>query len=89
MTTAPSGPHLARPQQPSRPPRLSSGAALVVAVLLLIPLVALALVPVYSSTDPSLLGFPFFYWYQMLWVLITPVLTYIAYLVIKRSRGEG
>ena len=85
MRATPSGSHAARPGQPRR---LPAGAALIVAVLLLIPLVALALVPVYSSTTPTLWGFPFFYWYQMLWVLITPVLTYTAYLIIKRARGE-
>lgn len=71
-----------------RPPRLSTGAAVLVAVLLLIPLVALAAVPLYSRTTPQLWGFPFFYWYQLLWVLITPVLTYAAYVVIKRARSE-
>ena len=77
-----------RPPTRGRPPRLSTGAALIVAVLLLIPLAALAAVPVYSRSTPSVLGFPFFYWYQLLWVLITPVLTWAAYLVIKRGRGD-
>jgi hypothetical protein len=27
-----------------------------------------------------LLGFPFFYWYQLLWVPITSLLIYIVYL---------
>jgi hypothetical protein len=45
-------------------------------------------VPLYSRTTPEVWGFPFFYWYQLLWVLITPVLTYSAYVVIKRARGE-
>jgi len=73
---------------PSRPPRLSAGSAVLVAVLLLIPCVALALVPTYSHETPRLWGWPFFYWYQVLWVLITPVLTYSAYVVIKRARGD-
>jgi uncharacterized protein DUF3311 len=73
---------------PSRPPRLSAGSAVLVAVLLLIPCVALALVPTYSHETPRLWGWPFFYWYQVLWVLITPVLTYAAYVVIKRTRGN-
>lgn len=67
---------------------LPAGAAAVAGILLLIPLVALAAVPLYSRETPVLWGFPFFYWYQMLWVVITPVLTYAAYLVIKRGRGE-
>jgi Protein of unknown function (DUF3311) len=72
---------------PSRPPRLPAGSAVLVGVLLLIPCVALALVPTYSRETPRLWGWPFFYWYQVMWVLITPVLTYSAYAVIKRARG--
>jgi cation transport ATPase len=73
---------------PSRPRRLSTGATVLVAVLLLIPCVALALVPTYSRETPKLWGWPFFYWYQVLWVLITPVLTYAAFKIIQRARGE-
>jgi cation transport ATPase len=73
---------------PTRPRRLGAGPAVLVAVLLLIPCVALALVPLYSRQTPTLWGWPFFYWYQVLWVLITPVLTYTAYKIIQRARGE-
>ena len=72
----------------NRPPRLPVATGIAVAVLLGIPLVALALVPTYSREKPAVWGFPFFYWYQILWVLITPVLTFAAYLVIKRARGH-
>jgi cation transport ATPase len=75
----------------STPPprrRLPAGAAVLVAVLLLIPCVALALVPTYSRETPKLWGWPFFYWYQVMWVLITPIVTYAAYVVIKRARGD-
>lgn len=58
-------------------------------VLLAIPLVALALVPTYSYETPRLWGFPFFYWYLLLWVIITPVFTGGAYLVITRARRGG
>ena len=73
---------------PSRPRRLSAGSAALVAVLLLIPCVALALVPTYSRETPKLWGWPFFYWYQLLWVLVTPLLTFAAYKVIQRARGD-
>jgi uncharacterized protein DUF3311 len=68
---------------------LSAGTKVVAGVLLAIPLVALALVPTYSSETPVLWGFPFFYWYQLLWVLLTPVFTVLAYVVIKRARAGG
>jgi hypothetical protein len=50
-------------------------------VLLLIQYVAMLWVPYYNSAEPSLAGIPFFYWYQMLWVLIGAALTGIVYLV--------
>ena len=73
---------------PSRPPRLPMATMILSAVLLLIPCAALAAVPIYSRETPELWGWPFFYWYQVLWVLLTPLLTIAAYLVIKRARGE-
>jgi hypothetical protein len=55
-------------------------------VLLAVPLVALALVPTYAKQDPHLWGFPFFYWYQFLWVFLASGFTWAAYLVITRAR---
>ncbi|WP_375481561.1 DUF3311 domain-containing protein [uncultured Jatrophihabitans sp.] len=72
----------------SRPGPLPAATKITVAVLLGIPLVALALVPTYSRRTPTVWGFPFFYWYQILWVFLTPALTWAAYLVIKRARGQ-
>jgi hypothetical protein len=36
-------------------------------------------VPFYNFRSPTLLGFPFFYWYQLAWVPVTAFLTWIAY----------
>jgi hypothetical protein len=72
----------------ARPTRLPAATIVAVAVLLLIPCVALAAVPLYSRETPKLWGWPFFYWFQLMWVLITPVLTYTAYLLIRRARSE-
>ncbi|MDQ6849028.1 MAG: DUF3311 domain-containing protein [Actinomycetota bacterium] len=76
-----------RPPGPGHGP-LPVGTKIVVGVLLLIPMLALALVPVYSRQTPKILGFPFFYWYQLLWVFLASVFTYTAFIVIKRARGE-
>ncbi len=73
---------------PSSTRRLTVGAAAAAAVLLLIPLVALAAVPLYSRKTPELWGFPFFYWYQLLWVFLAPAFTWAAYVVITRSRRQ-
>jgi hypothetical protein len=48
-------------------------------LLLLLPLFGLLWVPLYNMREPALMGFPFFYWYQLLWVPITALLTWVAY----------
>ena len=47
--------------------------------------VALLWVSSYAKDSPRLLGFPFFYWYQFLWVLISAALTWMAYLLVRRA----
>ncbi len=54
-------------------------------VLLLLPFVGLLWVPFYNSTEPSLFGFPFFYWYQLAWVPISSLLTFIVWRSTRRS----
>ena len=72
----------------TQPTRLPIATKIAVAVLLIIPCAALAAVPMYSRETPKLWGWPFFYWFQVLWVLITPILTYAAYVLIGRARGD-
>jgi hypothetical protein len=36
--------------------------------------------PFYNKAEPYVMGVPFFYWYQMLWVIISAVFTAIVYL---------
>ena len=43
-------------------------------LLLLLPYIGLLWMPFYAKADPRLWGFPFFYWYQFLWVFLTMVL---------------
>jgi hypothetical protein len=47
--------------------------------LLLIPFIGLLWVPFYNQPLPALFGFPFFYWYQLLWVFVTALLIWIVY----------
>jgi hypothetical protein len=47
--------------------------------LLLVPYAALLWLPWYARATPSLWGFPFFYWYMFLWVVLTALLTGIVY----------
>lgn len=52
-------------------------------LLLLVPFLALFWVPFYNRIDPVFFGIPFFYWYQFLWVLLTPALTWLVYVRCK------
>jgi hypothetical protein len=49
--------------------------------LLLIPYPAVLWVPFYNAVEPRILGFPFFYAYQMAFVIITAMLTGFVYFV--------
>ncbi len=59
----------------------------IAAVLLAIPIVALLWVPSYAKEDPKLFGFPFFFWYQFLWVFICSALTWTAYKLTLSARA--
>ena len=63
------------------------GTAALIGVLLAVPWVAILIVPIYSGRSPELAGWPFFYWYQVLWVPLSALFTGAAYLVLKRARG--
>ena len=54
-------------------------------LLLLLPFIGLMIVPFYNIREPYLLGFPFFYWYQLAWVPLTSLLTYIVYRSVRRA----
>ena len=57
-------------------------------VLLLVPFVALLWVPSYATKTPELFGFPFFYWYQFLWVPLAALITLVVYLATRPRRGD-
>lgn len=74
--------------QPSRH-RLSRGTMITAGVLLGLPIIALLWVPLYARKGPELWGFPFFYWYQMAWVIVCGFCTAAAFQVIERDRRRG
>jgi hypothetical protein len=51
--------------------------------LLLLPFIALLWLPFYNDREPALAGFPFFYWYQFLWVPLTSLVIYLVYRRVK------
>ena len=48
-------------------------------ILFILPFVALMWVSSFNKVDPQLFGFPFYYWYQLLWVLIGAGIAAIVY----------
>src|SRR5688572_1641192 len=77
-----------RPEPGATPevPPTDRGKMIAAGVLLMIPIVALMWVPSYARTEPELLGFPFFFWYQFLWVFLCSGLTYAAYRLTLAAR---
>lgn len=56
----------------------------ILVVALLAPAVVLPLwVPLYDRADPSLFGFPFYYWFQFLLIVVAVALTVPAYVLAK------
>ncbi len=55
-------------------------------LLLLPPYIGVLWVPFYNAVEPRIFGFPYFYFYQMAWVVITSVLTAIVYFATRSSR---
>jgi hypothetical protein len=48
-------------------------------LLLIVPFIALLWPPFYNFREPSLIGIPFFYWFQLLWIIITAIITAVVY----------
>ena len=49
----------------------------------MVQFVAVLWPPFYNSAEPRWIGIPFFYWYQMLWVIISAVTTAVIYLATR------
>ncbi len=55
--------------EPSTPTNKKKGP--LVWAMLAVPYLALCFPQIYARETPTLFGFPFFYWYQFLWVQLT------------------
>ncbi|MBJ3812138.1 DUF3311 domain-containing protein [Streptomyces flavofungini] len=81
MSDAPEAPVAPEVRQPVVTP-----VRVIIALCLVAPFVAMLWVSSYAKADPDFIGIPFFYWYQMLWVLISTALTLIAYQLWQRDQ---
>ncbi|MET9955791.1 MULTISPECIES: DUF3311 domain-containing protein [Streptomyces] len=50
------------------------------------PFAGILWVSSYARITPTLLGIPFFYWYQMLWIPVAAGLTALALVLLRRDR---
>ena len=48
-------------------------------LLLLVPFAGVLWPPVYNRVDPVLAGIPFFYWYQMMWIIVTALILWFVH----------
>ena len=79
-------------QDSPAPARRPSTGLWALIIVILLPAVVLPLwVPLYDKTDPTLFGFPFFFWFQFALILVSAALTATAYGLFQRGsrRGEG
>jgi hypothetical protein len=52
--------------------------------LLVVPLLGTLFPFIYNTNDPELIGIPFFYWYQMLWIPLSVICTLVVYEKTRR-----
>jgi hypothetical protein len=55
-------------------------------LLLAIPYIAVLWVPFYNRVGPEIAGIPFFYWYQMLWIVLGAAVLIPVYFREERGR---
>ncbi|WP_406326546.1 DUF3311 domain-containing protein [Streptomyces sp. NBC_01617] len=74
------------PEETDTKPPTVTPMRVVIALCLIAPFVAMLWVGSYAKVDPTFIGIPFFYWYQMFWVLISTALTMVAYKLWQRDQ---
>ena len=73
---------MVQPQRRAAQPRN----AVIAGVLLLIAVIGAFWVPIYARSAPKLGDFPFFYWFQLVWMPVVMVLCYLSYLLLRTRR---
>jgi hypothetical protein len=57
-------------------------------LLFIVQIVAVLWPPFFNSVEPTWIGMPFFYWYQLLWVLIGAAMTAIVYFATEKKNRQ-
>ena len=58
---------------------------IIAGILIIIPFIVLAAIPLYNFNDPVVAGFPFFIWFQILWLVLSAILFAIAAYFIDKE----
>jgi hypothetical protein len=78
--------HVERDVDTSAAPPANKALLTVACLFLALPNVALLWVDSYARVEPTLAGFPFFIWYQFLWVFLCAACTFAAYRIVLVAR---
>jgi hypothetical protein len=70
---------MAQPAAPDKRPVVRG----VVSALLVIAVGGAFVVPIYARSLPKLGAFPFFYWYQLVWVPVAAILCWLCYILLR------
>jgi hypothetical protein len=54
-----------------------------VSILIIIGIAGTLWVPIYARSTPKWGDFPFFYWYQLIWVPVVAILCCLSYLLLR------
>jgi hypothetical protein len=74
----------------SGPAPRRTGTWVLITVLVLISILGTLIVPIYARSGPYIGAFPFFYWYQLLWVPFVAIMMALCYLISTRgSHGSA
>ena len=57
--------------------------------LLVLECLVILIPSIYGRMTPRLFGIPFFYWFQLLWILVAMVITGIVYLLTTVRRAAA
>jgi Protein of unknown function (DUF3311) len=71
------------------PPGRSPAVWVAVSILIIIGIAGTLWVPIYARTTPMWGDFPFFYWYQLIWVPVVAILSWLAYLLVRPRSGAS
>ncbi len=74
----------------STPPGKNPATRVAVTVLLVIGIAGALWVPLYARSAPKLGDFPFFYWFQLIWMPVVALLVWVSYLLTRtRAANRG